>query len=216
MDDADPYGIHHRLSGSSADDDEFSTDTSGSYTEVDPTGTTTWLIANHVLSCVFDSQASGDVGAFLKSMTLGDGESFETCLSLTNLKATNVSLAGLVVTDGALSSSNALAAQCYLSQNADELMIDVRTGTLATLTTVGTNYTLASSSVIGKLRLRLKRNTSTSFTALISTPDGAQFSGFGMGNVNPGFTPTHAGLIVSIGGGSAHVCMAAFDYIRHV
>lgn len=216
MDQADPYGIHHRITGSHADDDEFSTNTAANYTEVDPTGTTTWVVGtNHVASCIFDNQASGDVAAFLKAITLADGEFFETCIALMNKKATNVALAGLVVTDGVLSSSNALAAQCYLSANADELMIDIRTGTLATLTTVGTSYTLASTSIMGKLKLRLKRNSSSSFTALISTESGAQFDGFGLGNVNPGFTPTHAGLIVSIGGGSAHVCMAAFDYIRH-
>lgn len=217
MDQADPYSLFHRVSGSDSDDDEFSTNTAANYTEVDPTGTTTWVLGTgHVASCVFNDQASGDVGALLKAITLADGESYETCISLLNKKATNVSLAGLVVTDGVLSSSNALAAQCYLGANADELMIDVRTGTLATLTTVGTSYTLASTSVTGKLKLRLKRNSSTSFTALISTIDGAQFSGFGLGNVNPGFTPTHAGLIVSIGGGASHECMAAFDYIRVV
>lgn len=211
----DPYGLHHRLSGSHADDDEFSTDTSGNYTEVDPSGTTTWAIANHVLSCTFSGQSAADIGAFLKAVTLADNEWFETHLEILTKKLSNFTMAGLVIADGTTGASNAAAVMAYLNNTADELTFEVRTGTLTNMGTAPASFLASGASIMGGLRIRLKRNSSTSFTPYFSLPNGAQFTDFGMGNFNPGFTPTHAGLFVSVWGG-AHTALASFDYFRHL
>lgn len=214
MDDADPYGIHHRLSGSNADDDEFSSDTSANYTAVTPTGSVNWIFGtNGVLSCLFSGQSANDLCAQLKAMTLADGEWFETLIH-TTLKAANYTMIGIVVTDGTSTTSNACAIIAYID-NALNVNLEIWTGTLTNMTSGAASYAATAINYAGGLRLRLKRNSSTSFEWAISTIDGAQWSKFGTSTVNPGFTPTHAGVFVSVWGG-AQTAIASFDYLRHM
>lgn len=205
----DPQGINHRLTTADADDDEFSTNTIGSYTEVDVTGSTTWTIANHVMSCVYSGQSAGDVGAMLKAMTLADGEYFET-LAVGSGANANYSLMGIIVTDGTDATSNAIVAHVYKVLNG--ATIGLRKGTITNLATVISEVSYGPEMFAG-VRIRLKRVSSSSFSFELSTPDGAQFSAIGVSAGDPGFTPTHAGVFVSKYGESG-TSMAAFQYIR--
>ncbi len=214
MDQADPYGLHHRLSGSSADDDEFSSNTVGSYTAVTPTGSVNWVASNGVLSCLFSGQSANDICALLKAMTLANGEWFETRVLTITKKLVNYTMAGLVVTDGVLTTSNAFAVIMYQSATANELVFELWTGTLTNMTVSAQSYVAEPDSQHDGVKLMLLRNSSTSFSYKIGI-SGAQFSGFGSTNANPGFTPTHAGAFVSVWGG-AQTAIAEFDYIRHM
>jgi len=212
-DQADPYGTHHRLSGSSGDDDEFSSNTAGSYTEVDPTGSTTWVIANHVLSCIFSGQSSADYGAFLKAMTLADGEWFETRIKAL-AKDANYTVVGIVVTDGTGNTSNAISAQ-ILTSSGGAVLLESYKGTLTNMSTVIVSTSLMRREAFAGIRIRLRRVSSSSFIAEVSTDGGAQWTSFGNAGGDPGFTPTHAGVFVSVYGGS-NTGIAQFDYIRHM
>lgn len=213
MDEADPYGIHHRLSGSSADDDEFDTDTSASYTQVTPTGSVTWAVVNHAVSGLCSGQSANDLCAFLKAMTLADGEAFETNIQTISIQA-SYAMMGLVITDGTLTTSNAIAALVY-NDSVNALVCQLWKGTLTNLSTNINTVTLGSAVRSPSYRIRLKRTSSTSFNWLISTSHGGQYSALGTSGGDPGFTPTHAGVCVSVWGGS-NIVIASFDFIRHV
>lgn len=214
MDSADPYGLHHRLDTADADDDEFSDGSiAGAWTQVDPTGSATWAESHHVLSCVFSGQASNDLGALLKASTLADGEAYETMVRIIALSAGTFGMCGLVVTDGTAVTSNAMALMLYLDIPQKVFNIEMWRGTLTSMTVSGTSRTYTPSSVTGDIRLKILRNSSTSFSPLVSTRDGAQFNAFGAAVMNPTFTPTHAGLFVTAWGG-ATLGLATFDYFR--
>lgn len=213
LDQADPYGIFHRITGSNADDDEFSSDTSANYTAVNPTGLVTWAIGDHVLSAVFSGQSANDLGAFLKAITLADGESFETILHILSAPV-SYSMAGIVITNGTLATSSAIAVLIY-SDVSGAISVQLWKGTLTNMNTNSNSITVAVGQKLAGFRVRLKRTSSTSFNWLLSTEDGAQFNAFGTTGADPGFTPTHAGVFVSVWGGT-HTAMASFDFIRHM
>ncbi len=212
---SDPQALLHRISGSNADDDEFSTNTSGSYSTITPSGSVNWLIGNHVLSCLFSNQTAADICAFVKPMTLADGEWFESCIALLSRTSTSFGMAGIVVTDGTSTSSNAMALIITRSGTLLEFSVELWVGTITNMTSGNLLFVLGSNFLGGRLKLQLLRNSATSYTWLASTIDGGQFSGFGVSTVNPAFTPTHAGLFVSTWG-DIHDAIASFDYIRHM
>lgn len=214
MDQVDPYGVHHRLSGSHADDDEFSSDTSANYTEVDPSGTTTWTITKNVLSCTFINHTANDIGAYLKAITMADGDWLETLVRIVGTNA-NYNMAGLVLTDGTLTSSNAAAFLVYPILNATQLSFTLWTGTVTNLSATPINSSIMSHGTGAGMRLRLLRQSSTAYKIYAGPMDGAQVSDFGTGTANPGFTPTHGGLCVSTFGAN-HNSIASFDYLRHM
>lgn len=210
----DPYGLHHRLSGSHADDDEFDTDTSASYTAVTPAGTANWSIANHALACQFTNQDSSDAAAFLKSITLANGEWLETSIRV-NASSVNYTFAGLVLSDGTTTTSNAICISTFRSASVDVTTIRADYGTLTNLATAGINYDFGPWSFGGALRLRLIRNSSTAYTWTVSDETGSKFYGYSVSTVNPGFTPTKGGVFVSTWG-SVHEAVVSFDYLRHM
>lgn len=211
---ADPYGIHHRISGSHADDDEYSSNTLGNYTLVTPSGNVAWAVSNHVLSCVFSGQTISHVCAALRAITLADGEWFETTFHLLHNTSNSFGVIGLIVTNGATTTSNGLSCFVFADTANSRTTIEINTGALNSHGTGAQGKNINPNSILGRLRIRLKRNSSTSFSYMVSTDDGAQWSDLGASGVNPGFTPTHAGFIVSSWGGS-EVGIASFDYIRH-
>src|SRR5258706_10516658 len=211
---SDPYGIFHRLSGTSADDDEFATNTIGNYTAVTPTGSATWAISNHVLSCIFSGQSANDMCALLKAITLADSEWFETLFKYVAKLNTNYSMLGLIITDGVTNTSNAFAINFYRSTSVANPIIEIWTGTLTNMTSGVQTFNLDGATA-NNLRLKLKRTSSTNFSYELGTEDGAIFSAEGTSGVNPSFTPTHAGFFTSVWGGS-NTGMATFDFIRHM
>jgi hypothetical protein len=214
IDQADPYGIHHRLSGSHADDDEFSSNTLANYTATTPTGTASWNIGNHNLICQFNGNSGSDLCTFLKPITIADGEWIETSLKMLTQSA-NYSFVGLCFTNGVLTTSS-IASACFFISGALPGRIDLRydTGTITNLSSASSD-TLFDLAITGSLRLRFKRVNSTTYKYYVANEDGGFFYDWGAGSVNPGFTPTHAGLCVSTWGG-AHKGLASFDYFRHM
>src|SRR5258706_245385 len=189
---SDPQALLHRISGSNADDDEFSTNTSGSYSTITPSGSVNWLIGNHVLSCLFSNQTAADICAFVKPMTIADEKWFESCIALLSRTSTSFGMAGIVVTDGTSTSSNAMALIITRSGTLLEFSVELWVGTITNMTSGNLLFVLGSNFLGGRLKLQLLRNSATSYTWLASTIDGGQFSGFGVSTVNPAFTPTHA------------------------
>jgi len=219
MDDADPYGIHHRLSGSNSHDDEFSTDTSANYTAVTPTGTVNWAITNGVLSCKFSGIASADICCYLKAMTLADGEWWQTRKKLLTVEPTNYSMFGLVVTDGVLTSSNAACILAWQGAEGVYWYTTLYTGTITNLASevASSRKKLDSAGFGDAVCMKLERVSSTSFKSYFGPAAGSQFSRFGItATMNPGFTPTHAGVLVSNYGGSPAESIVEYDYIRHM
>lgn len=216
MNQADPYGLFHRLDAANADDDEFDdASIDAGWTQVTPTGVVTWVEANNVLSAAFNGQSANDICAILKATTLADGEYYETCLRTVTKKLTTYTMTGLVISNGVLTTSSAMALILYLDNVADELNCELWTGTLTNMTSGGAGFMFSSGQVAGRLRPRIKRNSATSFSWLMGDETGAQFNAFSALTVNPGFTPTHAGLFVSVWGGT-HSALCAFDYFRKI
>lgn len=212
LDQADPYGIHHRLTGSNSDDDEFSSDTSASYTQINPTGTVNWVIAHHALTCLFSGQFTADAAAFVKAMTLADGEWFEVRLKGL-AKNVNYTFAGIIITDGTSNTSNAISGQ--ITKIGTVTYLESYKGTVTNLSTVIASAEKFGPEAFAGIRLRLRRVSSTNFICEVSTDDGAQWSAFGNSGGDPGFTPTHAGVFVTVYGTSI-TSMVAFDFIRHM
>lgn len=213
MDDADPYGLHHRLSGSNAFDDEFSSDTSANYTAVNPTGSVTRVISNGVQNCVFSGQSSADAGIFVKAGTLSDNQWFETIFRGIGTRV-NYTMCGICVTDGVLTTSKFLGVQFTLA-SADETYFERYLGTVTNMaaTSTQTANEFRREMFAQGIRLKLYRTNSTTFGGSLSTLDGAQFTNLSMTTVDPAFTPTHAGLYVTVYGG-ANTSVVSFDFIR--
>lgn len=214
MDQADPYGIHHRLSGSSADDDEFSAGSIGvAWTQVGQGGSATWSESNGVLSCVFTNTGSAKIATILRAATLADGESFETCVTAIGVN-TEFLMTGLVITNGTASNSACLALLAYFNNDGATWKLSWWGGTVDALS--GNSIaTMANCKGIDHLRLRIFRTSSTVFGIKASIAAGVAFDQFGTTTTNPGFTPTHAGLLVSKWTNSGNG-IVAYDYFRHV
>lgn len=211
----DPYFLNRRSEGfQSDDDDEYDDATSAVfYTEVSPTGTPNWTIANHSLNANFSGISASDVCAFLKPVTLIDGDWLETSIRYLT-QAVNYTFMGLIIADGTTTTSNALTVCAFISAATTGKM-DVRydKGTITNLSASGSDTTFDLSNT-GALRLQLKRTNSTTYSYLLAPENGGVFSGFGSASFDPGFTPTHAGLCVS-NWGSGNQAIASFDYFRH-
>lgn len=215
LDVIDPYGIHHRLSGSHADDDEFDTDTSGDYTTVAPTGVASWTVGNHTAGCVFNTQASQDIACFLKPITISDGEWIETCVTLNAAQLAAFTFVGLVLSDGTAVGSNAITFSLVHSSTAGQLIARLDIGTINSMTSAVSSVNLDSTMMSGAMRMRLKRISSTAYHWYLSPISGHPVYDWGSASQNPGFTPTHGGLFVSTWAGS-HNAAASFDYYRHM
>jgi hypothetical protein len=209
----DPYYLHHRSEGfQSVDDDEYDLDTSADYTQVSPTGTPNWTIANHSLNANFSGIAASDVCAFLKPVTLLDGDWLETSLRYVT-QSVNYTFMGLVIADGATTTSNALVVCAFLgSGTAGKLDVRYDKGTITNLSSSGSDTSIAA--VPGALRLQLKRTNSTTYSYLLAPENGGVFGAFDSSTFDPGFTPAYAGLCVS-NWGSIKPAIASFDYFRH-
>lgn len=214
LDQFDPYGVNHRLSGYSADDDEFATDTIGSYTQVLPTGTATWSVANHSINCLFDSIANNDIGCVVKPLTgWTDGHWIETCIRVIG-SSVNYTGMGLVLTNGTLTSSNALLALVFRDTTPGRITVRLDWGTITNINSTGGSAVLDESQT-GAIRLRLKRNTSTAYEFQVAPENGGVFFAFSGSASNPSFTPTHGGLFV-MNFAQTNKQIAGFDYFRHM
>jgi hypothetical protein len=197
-----------------ADDDEFSTDSSGDWTEVDPTGTTTWSISHHMLNVRYEDQEAPDVGAYLKSLgSLTSPLTIETWVTMVGIEDA-FTVAGLVISDGTATTSNAI----WRYYNALGTQLNGRSGTITNMSTILGNTAIFEGSGSGNggytsHGLRLIWSASNTFKWQVAIRPG-QWSKLGTtGTDSFTITPTHFGFGVATFGTSTEK-MAHFDYFR--
>jgi hypothetical protein len=216
MDQADPYGLHHRLAGSSTDDDEFSTNTLADWTQSAISGNANWNIANHCANVESWSISSGNVGCILKLLTgWADGHWLETCIRTLGNAFYNYIGFGLILTDGTVGSSHCCMATLWMGTTDSKLNARIDSGTLSNINGAEGGADLNTSLGNGAIRLKFKRVSSTSYGWYAGTENGGIYLNWDGVAFNPGFTPTHGGLFVRNWGASNHL-LTSFDYFRHM
>lgn len=214
LDIVDPTGILHRLDTANAVDDEFDDGSiSGDWTGVDGgTGTVVWTETRNALNALFYSNPGNKAYAKLKATTLADGEAFETLITGRTNALSQFPFTGLILTDGVLTSSNAFVA-CVFSNASVYDVPTIRGGTVSDLSISTFLDGINSVTPRGAVRLRLFRTDSTHYGIKLSG-NGVDWVQFGS-TYNPGFTPTHAGpMVTSWTSGEKHI--ASFEYFRKV
>lgn len=199
---------------SHADDDFFTSDSSGDYTEVDPTGTTTWQIKYGKLSVVFEDQAQWDLGAFLKPITSASSPiTIETRMT-TWYHLVNFPTAGILFTDGTATTSKCIWYGLMADAAGNAQRLTIRSGTLTNANTVEanmlTNDIVGSPNVFG---LRLIWKSANTWQAALGI-DPISWVNFGMGNLTEAFTPTHFGFFATSFDATSVQFMANWDYLR--
>ncbi len=216
LNDTDPYGIFHRISGSNAFDDEYSSNTSANYSTIIGGGSGTWTISNHVLTCMYSNQGSAQVHAYVKPIALSDGDWLETNLNFLGKSNTNYSFFGMILTDGVLTSSNAFALSVFRDNVASEIYISFYKGTCANIASgygLQSPFQLDTTSMGAGMRIRLMRVSSSAYGWFFGLGNGAIFTNENTANQDPGFTPSYAGFFTSVWG-SSHTGIISFDFIR--
>lgn len=195
-----------------ADDDLFGSDSSGDYTEIDVTGTTTWTTSRGLLSCLFEDQTAGDAGCYVKSITSASAPmTISTRVRLENADQ-NSDVIGLCFTDGATTGDDMVGAQVQLDASAFSLAL-----VNGPITAFDGDFTLIFSSapqtpLLNGLYMRLIWTAANTFAMAVS-PDGVSWTDYASAADTFTFTPTHLGVFVTSYGGTAQA-IATFDYIR--
>ena len=194
------------------DDILWSGEDAAAMTEVTVSGSQTISEVEGLLSVQFDSQTSGDYGALLKAFTFGFGDSFAVPIRmLARSVASQQWDAGLIFTDGTGASANAVLV--HLQQNATNMQVTTRHGTLTALTSIGSNAAFGYG--IGFFpHFRMTYTSANTFDFLFS-PDGISWSAMGYTSVSKTMTPTHFGVAWSRDGTSGgDEGLAGFGPIR--
>jgi len=195
-----------------ADDDLFGSDSSGDYTELDVSGTTTWTVSRGVLSCVFDDQTAADASVLVKAITSASAPM--TIESRVRLLAAdqNYDMLGICFTDGVTSGDDMVGVEVGTTATAMQVL-----STHGTITNLDADFQAYLTSgpqqlLINGLYVRLIWTAANTFTVAIS-PDGVSWTAYGVGTDSYTFTPTHLGMWVSTYGGTAPV-VGTWDYLR--
>lgn len=200
---------------SHSDDDEFSGTGLSGWTEVDPTGTTTWTEEAHVAAVQFQGQSAADLGALVKAITSASAPmTIETAVRLP-LVNEQFTFCGLVFTDGTATTSNAVFAGWAAGTTLAS--VDLWGGTLTNMSSglggwipdMNNDVALVSSHMYFRL-IWVSANT----WSMNWSTDGINWSDDGVANQAHTLTPTHFGLAVSKWGGSVTLQHAAFEYFR--
>jgi hypothetical protein len=198
------------------DDDEFDTDSSADWTEVDISagGGMDFNIGAHVASFMHDasSGASGDYQGILKSLgSLTSPVTIETVWEGMGGGGTNGhGSAFLTFSDGVIGSSNHYST-CYVAG------ADLRAN-YGTLTALDSSFTVAAAigsdmpGFTGRLYMRAIWKSANTWTSQWSV-DGAHWHDWGLGNPSKTMTPTHFGL-GWLNWGAAESSIAKFEYFR--
>lgn len=222
MDTADPYGIHHRLTTADADDDEFSdASIAAAWTQLNNGGTVTWSEANGALHCVFHSLAENKCAQIIKSVSLSDGESIETCTSIRQEGSSSHTVQavwGIIFTDradGDASQKTCIFGLIKPANSVSARLIGSWTGTYNAMRNTGVQgyeeYDYRHT------RMKVTRVSSTQYDVYFSTDAGGTWAKNDYcSNRNPGFTPTHIGLFVSNFSSATLDTQVHFDYFRVV
>lgn len=171
----------------------------GDFTEVDPTGTTTWTERAGLASAKFAGQSNADLGALLKAHTFVVGDEFATRLRFLG-EDTNHTMVGLAFTDGVIATSNVVAGIAYNGDGTAK--VSDWHGTLTNLATaVAVHDGLQTLQWSDGVYVKLIYSAANSFEIQWS-PDGVSWSNFGTAAFAKTMTPTHFGPVVSRFGGA--------------
>ena len=182
-------------------------------TTVTVTGTDTLTEGNGMLSVRFSGTSSSDINCLLKSHTFSTGDTFSVPIRLFS-REDNFTMAGIIMTDGTASTSNAIALLTYYQDSSSDLIQEVRHGTL---TNMGTAAAAISDWPDRGMHIpwkhhRLEYDASNSFVWAVS-PDGLSYTNWGNSAVSKTMTPTHVGVCWSKWGGSDEA-IATFGHLR--
>jgi len=207
----DPTEVYS-TAAATADDDEFDNGSiDGAFVEIaGSTGTVTWSESRHRLIAEFDDNQSQRFKALVKPLTLSDGEAVETLVAEYFSQVQNFPFVGVCLTNGVLTSSLYAYAHLYTSSSPTMIL-----GAIYGAFNAGPSIPWSSFSITPTtpIRLRLYRTSSTVYGISYSV-GGSKWILAGS-TFNPGFTPSHAGFMVSTYGGTLpSVC--AFEYLRKV
>ena len=196
-----------------ADDDEFNGAGLGGWTEVDPSGTTTWTEQDGVASVKFSGQASGDLAGLIKAMTPTVAPvTIQTAIRHMDNTSSNTMI-GLCFADGLTDTDDLLSIVSYAGASA--AIMEYRHGTFTAATTGTGGHTWESLHEWAPapfLYLRLIWKTTNTFAYSVS-PDGVSWTDFGGSDLTHALAPTHFGLIVSKYGQPGDP-VASFEYFR--
>ena len=207
--------LTERLSGetSHTDDDFFTLDSSGDYTEQTVTGTAVWTIAQGVASVVYDGQSGSDVAAKLKPITTATLPiTIETAVSMvaTGQDFTHI---GVCFTDGTATTSNVALSRLHRTGN--DATYRTGAGTLTSFNTDINNSLVNAADHLpfGFIYMRLVWDATNNFKA--SFGDGVSWTDFDATGVSfaKTMTPTHFGIHVSTQSGTI-ANIATFQYFR--
>ncbi len=194
-----------------ASDDEFDQGVlSGSWTHVGMAqGTDTWTEGGEVLSVAVSNQVASAFPAQLKAITISAGGYIETAVRFVGNSSGGIQ-AGLVLTNGLLSSSSAVVA---VVGNTGAGFMNWKFGNATLGSQSGGNS--SSFPFVGPAAfLRLKWTSSNTFDMYIST-DGISWIQInsGMSAMSFTMTPTQMGVVATTNG-NAGSTMASFEYFR--
>ena len=185
--------------------DDFFTAYSG-YTEQTPTGTATWAAGHGGLGVKFDDQAGNDMAATLKAIPGGPPLTIQTCWQIAVITGSNPGV-GLVLSDGTTATSNVAGFGSF-----GGFAMATVTGTLTNATTSAQTAIDRTNLLQGILHVRLVWVSANNFAWAIS-PDGSNWTDWGVAAFSTSFTPTHMGLWVSTWSNTVPGA-AVFRYLR--
>lgn len=171
-----------------------------SFTEVDVTGTTTWSEGKNQASVVAASQSTDDISVILIAQTINTGDAWKTCVKgiMGHTDTGNASFAGIVMTDGTTSTSNAIMGhvQCAEAANVYTQLLVGRSGTLTAMNTAPWVLDDDQPMPASEIWIKLTYVSSNTFRVAFS-PDDVTYHSFGEADISKTMTPSHVGLAVS-------------------
>lgn len=195
-----------RATTANVNDDEFNAGVlDPSWIQVVPTGTQSVVVGADVCSVKVAGQTPSDVCGLVKPINgLAIGNSIETSVR-GQLCVTQYPMCGLVLCDGTSPTSNIVFANFY------DLNLLIYSGAFN-----GVTYNPGSAAVliniVSRIFIRLLWVAANTFRAYYS-PDGVQWSTFGIGDLSLAMTPTHMGLMTGTYSGAGDY-IASFEYFR--
>lgn len=177
-------------------------------------GTAVWSEERHRLFCEHYNMAYNTCSAYLKAVTLADGEAFESRINIHGTGG-NYPAGGIVLTDGILTTSNVFALFFYY--NSATPSIGLNSGTLATIGSTSHWAAVNTVAAFSPMRFKIYRVDATHFGLKVAGSVGKFFNMpfTGTTTFNPGFTPTHAGVYAA-SWNNGLMNQTSFDYFRKV
>lgn len=205
--------LYTRPTSTHADDDEFASASSGSYTALNiGSGSATWTHAAHGLSVVFENQAVSDVSAYMKTLTATQPFTIEAGMIM-GRGGGQYAFAGVCVSDGTNSTNAVVTAM--MSRDANNVSPIVRgdDGTFTTVTGAAQVTDIRSDAPHhGHFFVRLISTAANTFKVGYSIDS---ISWVYTGTFTHTITPSKLGFCVTEwGGGATNKHLAFYEYIR--